>query len=127
MGNSPSSNDKQKPSNVINMDPGSNLNIKCGSPSATPQQNGTVKNATPPTVTASVQKEPFVSIGPDGRVYTKLPPCPDGGPLTATTVPMIAQYRKNCPYYWECRPNVSCPKEFEKAFYTAEGKFQIYV
>ena len=56
--------------------------------------------------------EHFVAIGPDGRIYKKLPPCD-------------LRHNKHCPYYWECRPDLSCPEALPKSFYTADGKFQV--
>lgn len=64
-------------------------------------------------ISISCNREAFTAVGPDGRVYKTLPPCKYHG------------YK--CPYYWDCRPNLTCPVEgFKQMFYTAEGGLQIY-
>ena len=56
--------------------------------------------------------EPFTTVGKDGRVYKTLPPCKMHG--------------MKCPYYWDCRPNLSCPEGFHQMFYTAGDNLQVF-
>lgn len=107
---------------TLSLTEGSTVNLSCekgplsmigslmGNPPKRQQPKGPV--SMPSVGQTDRKKEHFVSIGEKGRVYKTFPPCRYHG--------------RSCPYYWNCRPDVSCPAGWSQSFYTAGGDFQIF-